>query len=97
MAVLSVADSGIGIAAPDLPHVFDPFSARIRRVRARTAARSGTVDCQYIAIAHGGSIDASSEGPNKGATFTVRLPLANAPAAPSSQAQAPRTQPPAAR
>ena len=85
--LFSVRDTGIGIAAADLPNVFDRFW-RADRVRARPAARReegravedrggfglGLAISQYIAQAHGGSLTATSRL-GRGSTFTVILPL----------------------
>ena len=73
---LTVADSGIGIAPGDLPHVFDRFW-RADTARTRTGERPGTglglAICKWIAEAHGGSIAVSSK-PGRGTTFVVSLP-----------------------
>jgi heavy metal sensor kinase len=73
---LSVADTGIGIAAGDLPHIFDRFW-RADSARTRTGERPGSglglAICKWIAEAHGGQIDVVSR-PGRGTTFTVTLP-----------------------
>ena len=74
--VFTVADTGIGIAAGDLPHVFDRFW-RADSARTRTSERAGTglglAICKWIAEAHGGTIEVQSR-PGRGTTFTVGLP-----------------------
>src|SRR5947208_79234 len=73
---LTVADTGIGIAAGDLPHIFDRFwradSARTRTGE-RPGAGLGLAICKWIAEAHGGTIEVQSR-PGRGTTFTVTLP-----------------------
>lgn len=76
-AVLRVADSGVGIAAADLPHVFD------RCFRGSTGAhRGGTGLGLYLAArtvaSLDGSLEAHSAGEGRGAEFVVRLPLQDA-------------------
>ncbi len=75
---LAVADTGIGIAPGDLPHIFDRFwradSARTRTGE-RPGAGLGLAICKWIAEAHGGAIDVASR-PARGTTFTVTLPRA---------------------
>lgn len=74
--VLSVSDTGIGIAPGDLPHIFDRFyRADIARTRTgeRAGAGLGLAICRWIAEAHGGTIDVQSR-PGRGTTFTVTLP-----------------------
>jgi len=81
-AVLRVEDSGAGIAAADLPHVFDRFyRADAARARDATGARSpaggaglGLSIARWAAETHGGTITATS-APGRGSVFTVRLPL----------------------
>ena len=72
--VVSVKDTGIGISAEELPHLFEPF------YRGSRAGPKGADDpglglaiVDRIASAHGGTAGASSD-PGGGATFTVSLP-----------------------
>ncbi|MCA9175702.1 MAG: HAMP domain-containing histidine kinase [Planctomycetales bacterium] len=72
-AVLTVRDNGVGIAAADLPKLFDRFyRADVDRARTRGGSGLGLAICQRIVAAHGGSISAESEL-GAGARFTVRL------------------------
>jgi signal transduction histidine kinase len=74
----SVRDTGIGISAGDLPHVFERFY-RADRARSRVSERGGfglgLAISQWIAEAHGGTIAVRSRL-GRGSTFTVTLPLA---------------------
>ena len=72
-AVLTVADTGMGIAADDQPHVFERFF-RADKARSRKVGGSGLglAICKSIVDAHGGSISFSSL-PGQGTTFVVRL------------------------
>ncbi|HEX2250039.1 MAG TPA: ATP-binding protein [Gemmatimonadales bacterium] len=76
---VTVRDTGIGIAAGDLPHIFDRFW-RADQARTRTGERPGTglglAITKWIAEAHGGTITVQSR-PGRGSVFTVRLPKAN--------------------
>jgi signal transduction histidine kinase len=73
----AVRDTGTGIAAADLPHVFERFW-RADRVRSRTAERGGfglgLAISQWVAHAHGGTLTVQSRL-GKGSLFTVTLPL----------------------
>jgi len=75
--VLTVRDSGIGIAPGDLESIFDRFW-RADPARSRTGSRPGAglglAICRWIAEAHGGSIEAQSK-PGRGTTFTVEVPV----------------------
>lgn len=83
----AVRDTGVGIAAADLPHVFDRFwradRARSRRgadgkgLAERTGFGLGLAISQWIAQAHGGTLTAHSRL-GRGSTFTVLLPVAPA-------------------
>jgi two-component system OmpR family sensor kinase len=75
--VLTVRDTGMGIAPGDLPHIFDRFW-RADAARSRTGSRPGSglglAISKWIAEAHGGTITVRSR-PGRGTTFTVSLPL----------------------
>ena len=73
---LSVSDTGIGIPASYLPHVFDRFSQRDSSAsRSYGGLGLGLAICKQLVELHGGSIRAASQGEGKGATFFVQLPL----------------------
>ena len=74
VARLTVADTGMGIDAQALPHIFDMFRQGAPRGRARGLG-IGLNLVREIATLHGGSVEAESAGQGKGATFTVTLPL----------------------
>jgi two-component system OmpR family sensor kinase/two-component system sensor histidine kinase BaeS len=75
-ATLSVQDSGDGIEAQHLAHVFDRFY-RTDPSRSRESGGSGLglAIVKAIVEAHGGSISASSAGAGTGSTFRIALPL----------------------
>jgi signal transduction histidine kinase/CheY-like chemotaxis protein len=75
--VVSVEDSGIGIAAPDLQKVFGMF-AQLRGAQDHAAGGLGIglALAKGIVELHGGRIEATSGGIGKGSQFTVRLPNA---------------------
>lgn len=87
---IGVRDTGIGIAAADLPHVFDRFW-RADRVRSRAAERGGfglgLSISQWIVQAHGGTIAVQSRL-GRGTIFTVVLPIVPSEA-PADQAAQP--------
>ncbi len=71
----TVADTGEGVAAEHLPHLFDRFyRADTARDRHRGGSGIGLSIAKALVAAHGGTISATSDGPGQGATFTVRLP-----------------------
>ena len=74
---LNVGDTGEGIDPAHLPHVFERFyRADAARARSRGGSGIGLTISRALVEAHGGRLSASSEGLGKGATFTVRLPVA---------------------
>src|SRR5664280_1523460 len=73
--VITVADTGEGIAAEHLPHVFERFyRADAARDRAHGGSGIGLAIVRALVDAHGGTISASSGGPGQGTTVTVTLP-----------------------
>ena len=84
---VEVADTGAGIPREEIPHVFDAFE----QGRAGSPGRMGGLGLglaisKTIVERHGGRLAVASEGPGKGATFTVELPLAVLPVAPTAPA-----------
>jgi signal transduction histidine kinase/ActR/RegA family two-component response regulator len=74
--VLTVEDNGVGIAADFLPHVFDSFRQFDAAIsRAYAGLGIGLSIAKHIVELHGGTIEANSPGPGRGATFLVRLPI----------------------
>ncbi|MEH0844821.1 ATP-binding protein [Micromonospora sp. CPCC 205711] len=72
---VAVADTGEGIAAEHLPHVFDRFyRADPARSRATGGSGIGLTIARALAQAHGGRLSAASAGIGAGATFTLTLP-----------------------
>lgn len=81
-AVVRVQDSGLGIDAQDLPHVFERFY-RSDDARSGDGTGLGLAIARSIAEAHEGNISAQNS-PEGGALFTLTLPLTSreAPASP---------------
>jgi PAS domain S-box-containing protein len=75
-AVLEVRDTGIGIAADLLPHVFELFvQADHASAKAQGGLGIGLTLVRNLVNMHGGAVEGSSAGPGKGSEFVVRLPL----------------------
>jgi signal transduction histidine kinase len=72
---IDVIDSGIGIAPEFLPFVFEPFrQADTKFDGARSGLGLGLALSRKLIELHGGTIQASSDGLGRGATFSVRIP-----------------------
>jgi two-component system CheB/CheR fusion protein len=76
---IRVADTGVGIPPELLPRVFDAFlqiddSAR----RGHEGLGLGLAMVRHLVLLHGGTVDVSSDGPDRGTLVTVRLPAADA-------------------
>ena len=75
-AVVVVHDTGEGIDSAFLPFVFERFrQADATTTRRHNGLGLGLAIARHLVEAHGGSIAAQSDGPDQGATFTVRLPV----------------------
>jgi signal transduction histidine kinase len=71
-----VSDNGLGIAPAFIPHIFDRFSqADSSTTRAHGGLGLGMAIVRHLVELHGGTVHAESEGENRGATFTVTLPI----------------------
>ncbi len=74
-AVVSVKDSGTGISADILPHIFEMFMQADRNVhRSQGGLGIGLTLVKQMVELHGGSVEARSAGAGKGSEFIVRLP-----------------------
>jgi PAS domain S-box-containing protein len=74
---ISVRDTGIGMDADALPHVFEAFSQADRSlVRARGGLGLGLALVKGLVELQGGSVQAHSAGPGAGSEFIIQLPLA---------------------
>src|SRR5262249_43491834 len=74
--VIRVQDNGLGIAPEMLPRLFDLFMQADRSVhRSQGGLGIGLTLVKRLVEVHRGSVTAFSDGPSKGSTFTIRLPL----------------------
>ena len=74
VVLFTVADTGRGLAAEEIPHVFDPFW-QARKDERRRGAGLGLPIAKGIVEAHGGRVWVESS-PGKGATFFFTIPVA---------------------
>jgi signal transduction histidine kinase/CheY-like chemotaxis protein len=93
-AVLTVSDDGIGLTSDDRARVFDLFFQATGELHRKGGLGIGLTLVRRLVELHGGRVCVTSEGPGKGAAFTVRLP---AIAAPRAEVSAVASQNPAAR
>jgi PAS domain S-box-containing protein len=77
-ARLQIIDNGIGMSEDFLPYIFDRFrQADSSPTRSYGGLGLGLTIVRHLVELHGGTIEAFSEGKDKGSTFTVYLPLAS--------------------
>jgi PAS domain S-box-containing protein len=75
-AVVTVSDTGEGIPSTLLPFIFDRFTqGDVSSTRPHGGVGLGLSMVRHIVELHGGEVHAASEGPGRGATFSVHLPV----------------------
>ncbi len=75
---MAVSDNGQGITPELLPYIFNFFEEGHQLLQEQKGSCGiGLAIVRDLAKMHDGSVQAQSDGPGKGSTFTVRLPLAN--------------------
>jgi signal transduction histidine kinase len=78
-AIIRIADQGTGIPSRFLPHLFERFrQADASRTRVYGGLGLGLALVKSFVEAHGGTVEATSEGESKGSVFTIRLPRQHA-------------------
>jgi signal transduction histidine kinase len=89
--ILTIKDSGVGIDPQDLPRIFDAFEKGARQNKqAASGLGLGLTVSKALTDLHRGKLTAHSEGPGKGATFELRLPLKQEQPAASAPAHPPK-------
>jgi CheY-like chemotaxis protein len=79
-AIITVRDTGIGIAAEHMPHIFEMFmQADTSLERSVSGLGIGLMLVKDLVEQHGGSVQARSAGVGQGAEFEVRLPIVSEP------------------
>jgi two-component system, sensor histidine kinase len=78
-AVLKVTDSGVGMAADVVARVFELFTQGSDMSDRKTGLGIGLAVVRRLVELHGGRVEAHSDGPGQGSTFSVRLPRKDAP------------------
>ena len=87
-ARIAVTDTGIGISAEMLPFVFDMFAQERQALdRSQGGLGLGLTIARSLVELHGGTIEARSDGPEKGSQFVLRVPLSAALPAAAARAE----------
>ncbi len=77
---LTMRDQGLGIAPEKIEQIFEPFQQSRQSDRGSGGLGLGLALVRGFVLLHGGTITASSDGPQRGSTFTLRLPHITEPA-----------------
>jgi two-component system CheB/CheR fusion protein len=97
-AVVTVRDTGAGVSQELLPRLFEPFMQAEKTLdRSAGGLGLGLALVKGLVELHGGSVAAHSDGPGKGATFTVQLPVERRKVPRYTVAEPPRDERPADR
>ena len=75
LATIEVTDDGQGIKPHLLPYVFERFRQGQSSTERQSGLGLGLAITRHLIEMHGGTVDARSDGENRGATFVIRLPL----------------------
>lgn len=79
-AIVRVRDSGVGIAADVLPHIFELFVQGNSKAEGKAAGLGiGLALARQLVEMHGGTLDGASAGPGTGSEFTITLPRTHEP------------------
>jgi signal transduction histidine kinase len=74
LAIINIQDTGSGITKDMLSRIFDPFVQDSRRAEANSGLGIGLSIAKRLLDLHEGTVSATSEGKNRGSTFTITLP-----------------------
>jgi signal transduction histidine kinase len=78
--VIKVKDNGAGLSEEDISRLFGRFQRlSAKPTGGESSTGLGLSIAKRIVELHGGTIEAESEGPGRGSTFTIQLPLAPDP------------------
>jgi PAS domain S-box-containing protein len=92
-AEINIRDTGVGIPTDFLPHVFERFTQADSAVtRSHRGMGLGLAIVRHLVELHGGTVTAISSGENRGATFTIRFPLAVSQSASTSALEVERVE-----
>lgn len=76
-AQIDISDTGSGISADFLPHIFDRWSQAAPKNKTNSGLGLGLSIVRSLVELHGGTITVASSGEGQGSTFTISLPLKN--------------------
>lgn len=85
--IVSIRDTGVGIPAELLPHVFEPFRQGEQPLSRHLGGLGiGLTLVRELVSIHGGSVEARSDGPGQGSEFRVSLPVSSVKRRPEARA-----------